>query len=170
MRKTRYDIDTFFLERYSPRQFISAEVEDEDFEAILEAGSTAPSCYNEQPWRFVLGPKERFLSILSPGNGEWCQALERFILLCSEPEYVHNRKPNAWASFDCGTAWGYMTMEAHRRGIAMHAMAGYDRDKAIVEFQLGRLRPEAVIVLGVAPSADEFTSRRPLEELIVRRG
>jgi len=169
MRTSKFLIETFFLTRYSPREFRSADVADEDLLGILEAASTAPSCFNEQPWRFVLADKKKFYDILTPGNMEWCQNLKTFVLICSVPTYARNGRTNHWASFDCGTAWGYMTMEAAHRGYALHAMAGFDRGKARTLFDLGEWQPEAVIAFGVAPhSEEEMSPRRPLEESIKR--
>lgn len=169
MRESRYGIGKFFKERFSPRKFKDKAIGEEEFFAILEAGSTAPSCYNEQPWRFVLGKKKDFLKILLPGNAEWAEDADRFILLCAETEYKRNGKMNRYAAFDSGTAWGYMTMEAHSRGIAMHAMAGFDTKKAVEVFNLGDLNPLAVIALGYSEQPHTMTPRMALEDTIIDR-
>lgn len=168
MRESRYPIEAFFKARFSPRTFDETALNEAELMTILEAASTAPSCYNEQPWRFVLAPKARFFEILAPGNLAWCEALETFVLLCAEPAFARNNKPNAWAEFDCGTAWGYMTVQAHAMGIHLHAMAGFDAAKATELFNLGRLKPIAVVALGKKPQAQPFTPRKPLEALILR--
>jgi nitroreductase len=169
MRESRYGIGEFFRERFSPTLFLDRSIGEEDFLAILEAGSTAPSCYNEQPWRFVLGSKKHFLKVLAPANGEWAKRADRFILLCSESEFKRNGKMNRYAAFDSGTAWGYMTMEAHRRGIAMHAMAGFDTKKAVELFNVGDLNPLAVIALGYSEQPHTMTPRMALEDIIIDR-
>lgn len=169
MRESRYGIDAFFRMRFSPRKFRDESIGEEAFLAILEAGSTAPSCFNEQPWRFVLGRKKDFLKILLPGNAEWAKDADRFILLCAEPEFKRNGKLNRYASFDSGTAWGYMTMEAHVRGIGMHAMAGFESKKAVEVFKLEDLSPLAVIALGYSDEAHTMTPRLGLDEVIIDR-
>ncbi len=169
MRESRYGIGAFFTERFSPTVFLERSIGEKDFLAILEAASTAPSCYNEQPWRFVLGSREDFLKILAPANAEWAESADRFILLCAETEFKRNGKLNRYASFDSGTAWGYMTMEAHARGIAMHAMAGFDSKKAVEVFKLGDVNPLAVIALGYSEQSHTKTPRMALEELLIDR-
>ena len=169
MRESRYGIGAFFKARFSPRVFLDRSISEEDFLAILEAGGTAPSCFNEQPWRFILGKKAAFLDILAPANAEWAKGADRFILVCSEPEFKQNGKLNRYAAFDCGTAWGYMTMEAHSRGVAMHAMAGFDSKKAVEVFKVGDLNPLAVIALGYAGEAHTMTPRLSLEEVVIDR-
>jgi nitroreductase len=46
-------------ERRSIRRFKDAPIPDEALEAILKAGTQAPSGKNRQPWRFVVVPRER---------------------------------------------------------------------------------------------------------------
>lgn len=169
MRESIAPLTPFFKERFSPRVFEQPAVSESDLLAVLEAASTAPSCYNDQPWRFVLADRQKFLNILTPGNLEWCSALETFVLLCASPVFERNGKPNAWARFDCGTAWGYMTVEAFSRGIFMHAMAGFDAQRAKTVFDLQNLDPIAVIALGKNPAPQPFTPRKALESLLLRR-
>lgn len=169
MRQSIAPLSPFFKGRFSPRVFDDPSVSAEDVEAILEAASTAPSCFNEQPWRFVLADKEAFFALLTPGNLEWCRSLETFVLLCAAPAFERNGKPNAWARFDCGTAWGYMTYEAFERGIYLHAMAGFDARAAVERFGLQGLDPIAVIAFGKKPQPADFTPRKPLRSLLLRR-
>lgn len=169
MRSGKYGIDPFFKARFSPRQFEAKAIGEVDFFAILEAASTAPSCFNEQPWRFVLGSHQSFLEILAPANAEWAKNADRLILICAEENYRRNGKPNGYALFDSGTAWGYMTMEAYRRGIFLHAMAGFDAKKARETFDLGALKPLAVVAMGFSQEAHTMTPRMTLQELIVDR-
>jgi len=170
VRTSVYDIDGFFKQRFSPREFSGRMIEERDFLAILEAGSTAPSCFNEQPWRFVISQdKEKFLDILTPANREWAKEAAAFILICAEPVYARNGKENRYAAFDSGTSWGYMTYEAFRRGIFMHAMAGFDSQKAKADFEIDTLLPLAVIALGYTEQAHLMTPRRQLSEVVIRR-
>ena len=164
-----------FRQRFSPQAFTDPHISKETLMAILEAGTTAPSCFNEQPWRFVLGKKEDFMEILTAGNREWCAALETFVLLCAAPRYGHLSKDgthheNRWASFDTGTCWGFMTLEGLKRGVYLHAMAGFDREKARERFSLDTLAPQAVIAFGAgADQPPEWTPRKPLEAVIIDR-
>ncbi len=169
-RTAHYNINPLFKSRYSPREFLDKEIQEEDLYALLEAASTAPSCFNEQPWRFVLGYREKFMEILAEANREWNQDTKAFILICSKNNFARNNKINGYSSFDSGTAWGYMTIEGETRGISLHAMAGFSKEKAREIFKLEEdLTPEAVIALGYAEVAKELTPRKPLEDLILKR-
>jgi nitroreductase len=169
MRETTYGIDPFFTTRFSPRVFTGKAISDADFFAVLEAGGTAPSCFNEQPWRFVIGKRSDFLSILAPANAEWAAGADRFILVCTQPAYRRNGKTNRHAEFDSGTAWGFMTLEGMKRGIYLHAMAGFDAQKAVSVFGLGEVKPMAVVALGYPGEPHTATSRMGLDEVIIDR-
>ena len=53
-REFNYEILTEIKERWSPRAFSQETITDEDIEALIEAARYAPSCFNEQPWRFLV--------------------------------------------------------------------------------------------------------------------
>jgi nitroreductase len=126
-----YDIMDSIKERWSPRAFKATPVKEEDLRALVEAAGYAPSCFNEQPWRFVLfheaGQVARLKSYLAAANREWNQEVPAYVLFLYDKQFTHNGKDNRWAAFDTGTAWGYFSLEAHRRGLVTHAMAGFSR-------------------------------------------
>ena len=72
-----YPIHELIARRWSPRAFLDRPVEEEKLRRAFEAARWAPSCFNEQPWRFVLAVREdaagfeRMRSCLAPGNQSW---------------------------------------------------------------------------------------------------
>ena len=50
-----YPIDDLIAERWSPYVFDSRPVAVHDLKALFEAARWAPSSYNEQPWRYIVG-------------------------------------------------------------------------------------------------------------------
>lgn len=58
------------------------------------------------------------------------------ILIASKRTFTLNGKENYWHMFDAGTAWGYFSLEAQRRGLITHAMGGFNREKAREEFNV----------------------------------
>jgi nitroreductase len=123
-----------FLERWSPRAFSSKPVEAETLASLFEAARWAPSCYNEQPWLFLYASKEpelsRFKEILVEFNQSWNAPVPVLTFLVARKAFRRNDKPNAWAEFDCGAAWMSLALQAHSMGLATHARAGFDADKA----------------------------------------
>lgn len=136
-----------------------------DITAICEAARYAPSCFNEQPWRFMVATAaadlEQFRGFLVPKNRRWADVAPALMLILAKRTFAHNGKPNRWAPFDTGTAWGYLTLEAWRRGIVAHGMGGFDAEKARTELKLpDDIEVIAMVALGypgdTAQLADEF--------------
>lgn len=132
-RIAEYDISPLFLNRWSPRSYADRGVEPNELFAVLEAAKWAPSAYNQQSWRFYLArrPEDRqtFLSFIMESNRVWCEKAPVLVLLLSRK--VNDKgDPHPLHAFEAGTAWGYMALEATRRGLIAHAMSGFDPDKA----------------------------------------
>ncbi len=126
--------------RWSPRAFSSKPVPTADLQALLEAACYAPSCSNEQPWRFLIADSSdklaRLRGVLDEGNQGWANKAPVLILVTSRKSFEKSGKSNHWQMFDAGTAWGYLSLEAERRGLITHAMGGFDREKARCEFSI----------------------------------
>jgi nitroreductase len=77
--------------RWSPNEFLSCAVEPQKLHALFEAARWAASCFNEQPWRFIVATKDdpaafaRVLGLLAERNQQWAktasqrEAAEAFI-------------------------------------------------------------------------------------------
>lgn len=178
-----HDIMPEIKARWSPRAFSSEAISNNDLMAILEAGSFAPSCFNEQPWRFIIAAEKQELSImqsiLTEKNRQWAGKAPVLILLLAKKNFTLNENPNDWHVFDSGTAWGFMSLEAIRRGIISHAMAGFSKEKAIELFNISdEFEPITVIAVGKTGNSTELppdlreieapNSRKSLLELIIR--
>jgi nitroreductase len=132
-RKASYEVDPVFLNRWSPRSFKSDPIPDEVLFSLFEAARWAPSANNEQPWRFILArskeERERFYPFIADGNRVWCEKAPVLALILSKTVNAKGVNNRAHA-FDAGAAWGYLALEAARRGLIAHAMGGFDPDKA----------------------------------------
>lgn len=179
MRTYNYDILKEIKARWSPRAFSSESVSKEDLEGILEAARYAPSCYNEQPWRYVIGMGDSLAtmqSLLLPGNMKWAKDAPVLILLVGKKIFTHNDKYNSYTAFDSGTSWGYLALEATRRGYFTHGMAGFD--KALASEKLGlseAFEPLIMIALGKPGSEEALNDQTPnerknLNEIMFRVG
>jgi nitroreductase len=172
------------LERWSPRAFADREVSSGDLRIIFEAGRWAPSSYNEQPWRFLLGPRnsetyKKILDALVPFNQEWAGDAPVLILGVARTRFSHNDSPNNYAAHDLGAAMGYMALQATALGLAAHQMAGFDWVKARESFAI----PEtygmgSVMALGYQGELSDLPekfqaqeqsprSRKPLSEIVL---
>lgn len=130
-REFNYPIMKEIKERWSPRAFSEETIPEEQIMALLEAARYAPSCFNEQPWRFLVASREDELktmrNLLTKKNQRWASKAPVLILIITHRFFSYDRRINLWAHFDTGTAWGYLSLEAQKRGLITHGMAGFRR-------------------------------------------
>ena len=181
-RKFNYDIMPEIKTRWSPRAFSEEKVSREDLLPLFEAARYAPSCFNEQPWRYILAladdDLETMRAILTSDNRLWAGKAPALVLILAHNLFAYNDKDNYWHMFDAGTAWGFLSLEAERRGLITHAMGGFSRKKARESFTI----PEeytviAVVAIGKMGDKAELPkkflekerpeTRNPLEEVFV---
>ena len=133
------DIHPLLRKRWSPRSFLDQPVEIEKLARVFEAARSAPSCFNEQPWRFIVGtkPSQTYTSIwdgLSESNKVWTQLAPVLVAICYKKTFAFNKKPNQWAKYDAGQAAAYLTFQATEEGLFVHQMAGFEPDKLVQSF------------------------------------
>ncbi len=132
-RDARYDKLPIISTRFSARALAGKPVDRDTLMALVEAASFAPSCFNEQPWRFLIAQGERMEKLsacLTPKNQSWANEAAALILFMSKRTFTQNGKDNAWHLSDAGTASGFFFLEAEHRGLYAHPMAGFDKQKA----------------------------------------
>jgi len=128
--------------RWSPRAFSDKPVESDKLERIFEAARWSASCFNEQPWRFLIGIKgqdnawDKIFGSLSEWNQTWCKSVPVLVLLVAKKTFSQNQKPNNWATYDLGQAAAYISMQAMAEGLYVHQMAGFDTVKAQKSFKI----------------------------------
>jgi len=160
-RKPDYEIDPLFYERWSPRAFTEEEISDEVLNRIFEAAKWAPSCFNEQPWRFFYAKRgsedwDAFLKLLVEGNQAWAKNASVLIVCTSRKTYARNGKPNGVHSFDAGAAWQNLALQAHLLGWAAHGMAGVQYEKAAKDLNLPE-DTKVEMMIAVGKTADPST-------------
>ena len=169
-RKTGFDIIQHILERWSPRAMTGEEMPDEALSAVFEAARFAPSSYNEQPWRFIYARNgkedfDKFQDILTPQNWSWAHNASILMIAASKESFTMNDSPNTVFQFDAGCAWGYMALEAIKRGWVTHGMAGFSREKAseLLEIPKGFLPIAAIAIGKLAPKDTLPENMRKIE-------
>ena len=133
---TDHPIHEFIAARWSPYGFDDRAVTREDLQSLFEAARWAPSCYNEQPWHYIVATKDapeefaRLLGCLVEANQVWARRAPVLALSVARLSFAQNGKENQMAGHDLGLAAGNLLMEGMARGIAVHQMAGILPDKA----------------------------------------
>lgn len=173
-RTTSATIAQIFTERWSSRMFSGASLSKEQQASLFEAARWAPSCFNEQPWFFLLPKdekrKEEFFQLLLPGNQEWVSQAAILCFVVARRHFKLNNKLNRHNAFDAGAAWASLALQAQTLGLSAHAMAGYDNEAAYAVLEINKETHEvlAAIAIGVpaaAAAAEERTQRKPLAEV-----
>lgn len=173
-RQTDTALDRLFLDRWSPRAFDCSAMPAEDLRTILDAGRWAPSSYNHQPWRFLYAVRDdanwaRFLDLLLPGNQVWARNASVLVFFVSDRFMGSPDRPNHVHSFDAGSAWAMMALQATMMGYHAHGMVGVDFERARVELRVPEtFRVEAAAAFG--RMGDPATLPEPLRAREVPSG
>jgi len=127
---TQFPIHDLLSRRWSPRAFAERPVEPEKIQRMLEAARWASSCFNEQPWVFIIAtaaqPAEhsKLLSCLVEGNQVWAKRAPLLIITVGKQHFDHNGQPNRHAIHDVGLAVGNLVIQATAMDLFVHQMAG----------------------------------------------
>jgi nitroreductase len=153
--ENQYEIEELIAKRWSPRAFAARAIEPEKIRSLLEAARWAASCFNEQPWSFVVAPKDdaeefaRLLNCLVESNRRWAQHAPLLMLSIARLNFERNNKPNRHAFHDVGQAVASLTLQATALGLVVHQMAGFEIEKARAEYKLPEgYEPVAAIAVG----------------------
>ena len=162
LTETKFHVHPIIKNRWSPRSFDTRPVEEEKLMSVLEAARLAPSCFNEQPWRFLVAQKsttpelfEEMGNWLMPANQIWALKAPVFILAIAKKDFSADGKPNKHAFYDLGLAVGNLSAQATDLGLSLHQMAGFSAEKAATTLQLPKnYEPATFIALGYQANAE----------------
>jgi len=139
---TQFPINNLLEKRWSPRAFSDKAVEEDKLKKVFEAARWSASCFNEQPWRFIIGVKDKdntydnIFNTLVVGNQIWCKFAPVLVLLAAKKNFTYNGKPNNWSTYDLGQAAAYISVQATAEGLHVHQMAGFNQSKVRVMFSV----------------------------------
>lgn len=138
---TKYGIHSLLKKRWSPRAFSDKPVETEKLQRIFEAASWAPSSFNEQPWRFIVGIKgnpsyDKLFKALLPFNQGWAHSAPVLVFILSKKTSGFDGSPNNVHRYDGGQAAAYLTFQATEEGLYVHQMGGIDRQQGRASFDI----------------------------------
>ncbi|PKM11764.1 MAG: nitroreductase [Gammaproteobacteria bacterium HGW-Gammaproteobacteria-3] len=174
---TRVKINPLIQTRWSPRAFVSDRpVSRDDLLALLEAAHWAPSCFNDQPWRYIVCDKfsdesawQQALATLAEKNQLWAKNAPVLILAVAMNNFNHNGQPNRWAQYDTGAASVSLCLQATALGLIVHQMGGFDADKSRQVFKLpDDCVPMAMMAVGFQAEADVLDDDFKDSELAAR--
>jgi nitroreductase len=183
---TAYPIEELLRRRWSRRAFAERPVEPEKLARMFEAARWSASCFNEQPWSFIVATRDdaaefaRLLGCLVEGNQAWASHAPVLMVSVARLNFAQNGKPNRHAIHDVGLATAQMINQAMAMGLFVHPMAGFHPDKVRELYGVPEgYEPVAAIAAGYAGDPEALPDalrqrelaprvRKPQEEFVLR--
>jgi nitroreductase len=179
------DVKEAIEKRRAYRSLSPIEITEDLIQELGKAAQLTPSCFNNQPWRFVfVYDKDMLIKMreaLSEGN-KWIYAASMIIAVFGKKEDDCDTKGREYYLFDLGMACAFIQLRATELGLVAHPIAGFREEK--VKEVLGIPEDMKVITLiNVGKKSDtisellsekqielekERPKRKPLEEFVYR--
>jgi len=126
------DVIQAINERRAYRSLEPVDITEDLIKDLARHARLSPSCFNNQPWRFVFvrDPEmlEKMHEALSQGN-VWARAASMIIAVFSKKEDDCIIRDREYHQFDCGLAAGFLVLRATELGLVAHPIAGYSPKK-----------------------------------------
>ena len=126
------DVKEAIEKRRAYRSLDPAEITEELIRDLAESARLTPSCFNNQPWRFVFVYDPTVLkemhAALSKGN-EWIHYASMIVVVFTKKDLDCDVKGREYYLFDTGMATAHMILRATELGLVAHPIAGFHEDK-----------------------------------------
>lgn len=155
--RTSVTVNDLIARRWSGRAYdASRPVPEEHIIALLEAARWAPSCFGDQPWRYIICNKhknqaawDQAFYCLGEGNQSWATDAPVLILSVADSIMSKTGKLNRWGQHDTGAASMSLCIQATELGLMVHQMGGFNADKARKLFSVPeQYTPMAMMTVG----------------------
>lgn len=123
------EVNALIAVRRAKRALRSEEIPKEVIEKLLLAAHLAPSCFNNQPWRFVVAQGDKLDAVKRalPGANYWALRSPAIIAVASKADLDCRLSDNRdYFLFDCGLAVGLLMVQTTQMGLVAHPIAGYE--------------------------------------------
>lgn len=148
-------IDPLLANRWSPRAFADRPVEPAKLLQLFEAARWAASCFNDQPWNYMVATRddaasfEKILACLAGANHAWAKSAPVLAISVARTKFKHDGSLNRHAQHDVGAASASLALQAESLGLAVHQMGGFDANRARETFHIpADHEPMAAIAIG----------------------
>jgi nitroreductase len=180
-----HPIEANIRRRWSPRSFAETPVSASALNSLLEAARWSASCFNWQPWNFIVlrrveeaAGHDKLFGCLSPNNQGWAGKAPVLMLAVAKTTAPTDGSANKYAWYDTGAAVANLAAQAGPLGLQVHSMAGFDAAKAREAFGIPEgFDPVCALAVGHPGPADVLPEalkaretgprvRRKLEEFV----
>ena len=126
------DVTQTIHERRAYRSLKPVDIAEDLIEDFARHAQLAPSCFNNQPWRFVFvfdpDVLEKMFTALSSGN-VWARSSSMIVAAFSKEEDDCIIRDRVYHHFDVGMAVGFLILRATELGLVAHPIAGFSPKK-----------------------------------------
>jgi len=115
--------------RRAHRSLEPVEITDETVRDLATHADLAPSCNNNQPWRFIFVRDPAQLAKIYLGlskSNKWIQLASMIVAVFSRVEDDCTDKGRIYHQFDTGMAVAFLILRATELGLVAHPVSGYD--------------------------------------------
>ena len=126
----KQSVNSLIEARRAKRALSTEPVLQEEVELLIQAAHLAPSCFNNQPWRFVVIDEEETLAAVKdamPKGNYWTKPAPVIIAVVSHRDLDCKLSDNRdYYLFGCGMAVGNLMIQATQMDLVAHPIAGYN--------------------------------------------
>lgn len=142
------DAEDVILTRRSIRKYTKKSIPDELIKELLDAGVSAPSAGNQQPWQFIVIDDRKVLDETSQvlPNGKLLKDADKAILICGD---LSQEKHEGYWMLDCSAATQNMLLAAHAKGLGACWLGVYPREERVENLKKLFKTPEHIIPFSV---------------------
>lgn len=147
--QTAVPIHPLLAERWSSRAFSDDPVAPELVLSLLEAVRWSASCFNGQPWRFIVATRDdpeqhaRLAACFTTSNQRWVPRAWVVMIALAVDTFEVDGSANRLAQYDVGLAVQNMVVQASAHGLNVRQAAGIDIARIRAEYAV----PEGVTVM-----------------------
>ena len=153
--------------RRAKRAYSEKPIPEDVTRRIMTAATYAPSCFNNQSWRFLVVSDRAELSKIHEALTDanyWVKKSPLIIAIATKPDLdCQLSDKRDYAFFDCGLAAENLMLQAFKEGLYAHALAGFDPLIVKKNFNI----PEDFIIIALVtmgfPGDDSHLNEKHLE-------
>jgi len=162
-------INPLIEQRRAKRALATDPVIATDIDLLVKAAHLAPSCFNNQPWRFIVIDDEETLREVKgamPKGNYWTKSAPVIIAVTSHRDLDYKLSDKRdYFLFGCGMAVGNLMIQATEMGLIAHPIAGYNptKVKEILKVPADYTLITLIIVARAGDPADLSEDHRTIE-------
>jgi len=146
------DVKRAIDERRAYRALDPVEITDELLRELATAAQLAPSCFNNQPARFIFVRDREVLERVHEAlakNNAWATAGSMIVAVASRLDLDCAIAKREYFLFDTGLATAFLVLRATELGLVAHPIAGYKEGKAKAALGIpDEMRLIALVIVG----------------------